>query len=68
MTFLSVILTMVHQDLDSVILIGPVMVGYGVHSAQTTWRMLPKWCCIWAREQYIDSVLQTTESVESCAK
>ena len=38
MTFVSVIPAMVHQNLD--ILIGPVMVGYGVHSFQSICIML----------------------------
>ncbi len=45
-TFLSVIPAMVHQNLDSVILIGPVMVGYGVHSFQSICIMLMAWCCM----------------------
>ncbi len=54
MTFVSVIPITVQQDLDSVvILIAPVMVGYGVHSPQTTWRMLPKWCCMTGLENSI---------------
>ncbi len=44
-TFVSVIPTLEPQGLD--------MVGYGVHSTQTTWRMRPKWCCMTGLEDSI---------------
>ncbi len=57
MTFVSVIPAMVHQNLDNLILIGPVMVGYGVHSFQSICIVLMAWCCMICLEDSRDLVL-----------
>ncbi len=46
MTCLSVIPTLVHQDLDS----GPALVESGVHSSKPICIMLMAWCCMICQE------------------